>query len=218
MRWALDSSWAGLDPRQCAYPRFSAPDTALLPRRALGLGAQRFDPGKHVGSDDAGARVMKLLHASAVIVLALAVPAALLAADKPNVDYPTGYRGWMHIKTMVIEPGHPLYEVSAGIHHIYANASALEGYKMGSFPDGSIIVFDRMEAISANNAITEGERKILGVMQKDRSRFTETGGWGFEGFVDGDPEHTVGPEGRATCFGCHGAQKDHDSVFSRWRD
>ena len=159
-----------------------------------------------------------LRHRTALTIFALALPAALLAADKPNVDYPTGYRGWTHVKTMVIQPGHPLYEVSAGIHHIYANASALEGYRTGSFPDGSVIVFDRMEAISADNAITEGERKILGVMQKDRSRFPETGGWGFEGFVAGDPTRTVGPEGRATCFKCHGTQKDHDSVFSRLRE
>jgi hypothetical protein len=28
-------------------------------------------------------------------------------------------------------------------------------------------------------------------MQKDRSRFAETGGWGFEGFIAGDPTRTV---------------------------
>lgn len=124
---------------------------------------------------------MKILHKTALIVFALSVPAVLPAADKPNVDYPTGYRGWTHVKSMVIQPGHPLFEVSAGIHHIYANAAALEGYRTGSFPDGSVIVFDRMEAISADNAITEGERKIRGVMQKDRSRFAETGGVGLRG-------------------------------------
>lgn len=164
---------------------------------------------------------MKVLHRTALIVFALAGPAVLLAADKPNVDYPTGYRGWTHVKSMVIQPGsmviqpgHPLFEISAGIHHIYANAAALEGYRTGSFPDGSVIVFDRMEAISADNAITEGERKILGVMQKDRSRFADTGGWGFEGFIGGDPTRTV----HDTCFGCRGTQKDHDSVFSHWRE
>ena len=157
---------------------------------------------------------MKRLRIYAFIVIALAVPAALFAEDKPNVQLPTDYRGWTHVKSMVILPGHPLYDVSAGIHHIYANAAALEGYRTGSFPDGSIIGFDRMEAINAGNAISEGERKIIGVMQKDRSRFADTGGWGFEGFIAGDPTRTV----HDTCFGCHGTQKDHDSVFSRWRD
>jgi hypothetical protein len=59
---------------------------------------------------------------------------------------------------MVIEPGHPLYEISGGIHHIYANESALEGYRTGSFADGAVIVFDPLEAIAADNAIAEGER------------------------------------------------------------
>ena len=157
---------------------------------------------------------MKRVQATALIVLCLVVPAALLAADKPNVDFPTGYRGWTHVKSKVILPGNPMFEVSAGIHHIYANPVALEGYKTGSFPDGSIIVFDRLEAINADNAITEGKRQIIGVMQKDRSRFAGTGGWGFEGFIAGDPTQTV----HDTCFGCHGKEKDHDSVFSRWRD
>ena len=70
---------------------------------------------------------MKLLWRTALIAFALVLPAALVAADKPNVDFPTGYRGWTHVKSMVILPGHPLFDVSAGIHHIYANASALEG-------------------------------------------------------------------------------------------
>jgi hypothetical protein len=157
---------------------------------------------------------MKLSHTSALIIFALVVPAALLAADKPNVDFPTGYRGWTHVKSMVILPGHPLFDVSAGIHHIYANTPALEGYKTGSFPDGSIIVFDRLEAINADNAISEGQRQIIGVMQKERSRCADTGGWCFEGFLAGNPARTF----HATCFGCHGKQTDHDSVFSRWRD
>ena len=115
---------------------------------------------------------------------------------------------------MVILPGHPLFDVSAGIHHIYANASALEGYKTGSFPDGSIIVFDRLEAINADNAITEGQRQIIGVMQKIAADLPTLAGGGSRVFIAGDPTRTV----HDTCFGCHGTQKDHDSVFSRWRD
>jgi Cytochrome P460 len=98
---------------------------------------------------------MKVLHRTALIVFALAVPAALSAADKPNVDYPAGYRGWTHVKSKVILPGNPLFDAQAGIHHIYANPAALEGYKTGLFPDGSIIAFDRLEAVNADNAITE---------------------------------------------------------------
>jgi Cytochrome P460 len=56
-------------------------------------------------------------------------------------------------------------------------------------------------------------------MQKDGKRFAETGGWGFEGFAAGDPARAVvGQNARTACFGCHTAQKDHDYVFSLWRE
>jgi len=160
-----------------------------------------------------------LRHRTALTILALVIPAALFAAEKANVDYPTGYRDWTHVKSMVIQSGHPLYESFGGIHHIYANESALEGYRTGSFADGAVIIFDLLEATTADNAITEGERKVLGVMQKDGKRFAETGGWGFEGFAAGDPARAVvGQDARTACFDCHTKQKDHEYVFSRWRE
>jgi len=50
--------------------------------------------------------------------------------------YPEGHRNWTHVKSMVIEKGHPLYEAFGGIHHLYANKQALEGYRSGKFPAG----------------------------------------------------------------------------------
>ena len=40
-------------------------------------------------------------------------------ADKEKVDYPEGYRQWVHLKSMLIEPGHPLENPFQGIHHVY---------------------------------------------------------------------------------------------------
>ena len=48
------------------------------------------------------------------LVPALAVATAL-AADPPPVPYPAGYRGWAHVKTMQILPGHPLHESFGGV-------------------------------------------------------------------------------------------------------
>jgi hypothetical protein len=56
-------------------------------------------------------------------------------------------------------------------------------------------------------------------MQKDDKRFAGTSGWGFEGFAAGDPARpVVGQNARTACFDCHTAQKDHDYVFSLWRE
>lgn len=148
--------------------------------------------------------------------MALVLPA--LAADS-QVSYPTGYRNWHHVKSMVIDKGHPLHEAFGDIHHLYANPKAVAGYKSGKFPDGAIVVFDLLEAKSADNAVTEGARKVVGVMHKDARRFAATGGWGFEGFGGGDRTNRVVRDNAANaCFACHAPQKDHDYVFSRLRD
>jgi hypothetical protein len=154
---------------------------------------------------------------AALALLVCAVPA--LSADAPQVPYPDGYRDWRHVKSMVIQPGHPLYESFGGIHHLYANEKALEGYKTGKFPDGSVIVFDLLEAPAADNAITEGKRKVAGVMHKDSKKYSATGGWGYEGFGGGDRSNrVVGANAATACHACHVAQKDHDYVFSAARD
>jgi Cytochrome P460 len=148
----------------------------------------------------------------------LVVPTAMVLAQEPAVPYPEGYRDWHHVKSMVIEPGHPLYEAFGGIHHLYANQEALDGYRSGSFADGAVIVFDLLEAERAENAIVEGPRKVLGVMHKDQERFAETGSWGFEAFEgDSTTERVVGAGGGSGCFGCHEAQAAPDFVLSELR-
>ena len=165
------------------------------------------------------------------IILATACLAGVLGttvtpglADQPatkpaaQVVYPKDYRDWRHVKSMVIQPGHALYASFGGIHHLYANPAALRGYAIGRFPDGAVIAFDLLEANAADNAVQEGARKVLGVMQKDSRRFAATGGWGFEGFAGGDPtKRVVGDQAATACFGCHTSQKDADYVFSKAR-
>lgn len=148
------------------------------------------------------------------VIVGLAV-ASTVAADE--VPYPKGYRDWHHVKSMVIEAGHPLYESFGGIHHIYANASAMQGYRTGKFPDGAVIVFDLLDARRENNAIGEGARKVVGVMHRDTRRYAATGGWGFEGFKGDTRERVVGPKAASACFECHASRKDHVYVFSEAR-
>ena len=156
----------------------------------------------------------------AKILTLLGITAATVAlAAEPEVHYPAGYRDWHHVKSMVIEEGHPLYGAFGGIHHLYANDKALEGYRSNTFPDGAVIIFDLLEAVRDGNAITEGARKVVGVMHKDARKFAATGGWGFEGFGGGDPlNRVVGANAASACFACHQPQKEQDYTFSRLRD
>ena len=148
--------------------------------------------------------------------MTLALPA--IAADS-EVLYPMDYRNWHHVKSMVIDKGHPLYDAFGGIHHLYANPKAVAGYKSGKFSDGAVIVFGLLEGKGADNAVTEGPRKVVGVMHKNAKKYAATGGWGFEGFGGDDKTNRVVRDKAASaCFACHEPQKGQDYVFSRLRD
>lgn len=154
--------------------------------------------------------VPTVLSASAAIGVAIAA--------SNDVPYPEGYRNWQHVKSMVIQAGHPLNAAFGGIHHLYANSKAMQGYRSGNFANGAVIAFDLLEATQADNAIVEGKRKVLGVMYKDSKKYAATGGWGFEGFAgDSKTERAVGANAATTCFACHAAQKQSGYVFSAYR-
>lgn len=150
-------------------------------------------------------------------LFACALLASAPQAAEP-VAYPAGYRSWTHVKSMVIEPGHALYDSFGGLHHLYANELAMQGYRVGRFPDGSVIVFDLLAAVSSGHTVTAGDRKVVGVMVKDARRHAATGGWGFEAFVgDSSTERAVGADAATACFACHEARREQDFVFSAWR-
>ena len=159
-----------------------------------------------------------------VIFLALAATCittwslSLWARPNDAVPYPTGYRLWTHVKAALIGPQSPAFENSGGIHHIYANEKAMEGYRTGKFPDGSVIVADFLETRENAGVTTEGPRRRIDVMVKDSKRYAATGGWGFEQFKgDSQTDRMVMAENAAKCFACHAKQKDRDSVFSEFR-
>lgn len=153
-----------------------------------------------------------------VLLAAIAVVATTTAvAADPKVAYPDGFRSWDHVKSMVINKGHPLYDAVGGIHHIYGNAKAMQGYKANNkFADGAVIVFDLFEAVDKDNAVSEGARKAVVVMARDSRKFAATGGWGYEVFANG--KGTLDAKAAADCHGCHTQVKDSGFVFSRLRD
>ena len=146
---------------------------------------------------------------------------AIKQKDKFNaqVAYPHGYRSWSHAKSMAILQGHKYFNLFGGIHHIYANDVAFTALKQGKpFPKGAVFVFDLLEAVAEDNTVTEGSRKVIGVMEKDPDRFSETEGWGFEDFkfIDGVAIRQV-TDGRKQCLSCHESQKASDYIYTAYR-
>jgi hypothetical protein len=137
-----------------------------------------------------------------------------------RVAYPEGYRNWTHVKSMVILEGHKYFSAFGGFHHVYANDKALESLKQGgAFSKGSVLVFELHQALTEDNTIAEGDRLVIGVMEKDRARFSETEGWGFEDFkFKGDTVERAVTDARKQCLSCHEAQKATDYVYSAYRE
>lgn len=151
------------------------------------------------------------------LLFALAASLAF-SAQAGDVAYPDGFRDWNHVKSMILNKGHPLYDAVGGMHHIYANKKAMAGYKAGKFADGSVLVFDLFEAVDKDNAVSEGNRKAVVVMAKNAKAHKETAGWGYQVFDAKTRKATIDAKGQADCHTCHVAQKDKDFVFSAWRD
>src|SRR5262245_39931727 len=154
--------------------------------------------------------------ARVLLALAFAMPAL---AGPPGVEYPTGFRKWAHVKSMaIVSDKHPLFGLLGGIHHVYANPQALTAFvKGGTFPDGSVIVLDLEDAKEEGGAYSEGYAKLVAGMVKDRARFKETGGWGFEAFKDDSRTERTVTDPATQCFACHRSQQKNDFVFSGYR-
>ncbi len=152
-----------------------------------------------------------------LIAAASLIATACVQADN-KVDYPENFRDMYHVKSLVLHDDHPLADPFAGIHHIYANDIAKQGYAKGKFADGSVIVFDLFNSEEGGGALAEGSRKLTGVMVKDSKAYKKTGGWGFEGFAGDSKTERLVTDGGAGCFACHEANaKDSDFVFSKLR-
>lgn len=153
----------------------------------------------------------------AVIIMCMLTPGLFFGKSEAQVAYPEGYRSWLRVKSVVILEGHEHFNAFGGFHHVYANDKALKALKKGDpFATGSVLVFELFEAITENNTITEGERKVIGVMEKDPKKFPDTEGWGFEDFIMADPNQRSVTDMRKQCLSCHESQMANDYVYSTY--
>ena len=154
---------------------------------------------------------------SVLVVAAL----GLIAAGEAPIAFPEGFRTWTHISSAVLGPENPAAPKYEGVHYIYANPKAMEGYRTGKWPDGAVIVYDQWTAeVAGKDATAAGARKFIDVMVRDSRRFAATGGWGYTEFTA--PGWTRVSEIEANqkgCDGCHDkTATGGDRVFSAFQD
>lgn len=169
-------------------------------------------------------RITGKLTCTSLLVLALAISLGAQYGGGARAEkFPADYRTWTHVKSMVIhDAAHPLHADFGGIHHVYVNKKGLATLRRGgaevSYPDGTVFVFDLLEANLEDGAYVEGQRKAVATMTKHAKRYAETGGWSFVVYPGGDPAQPQSGETTRSCFACHDTQASKsDYIFSRWR-
>jgi len=145
-------------------------------------------------------------------IAALSSTTAAVRRSPEPVAYPDGFRKWSHVHSALVGPGGG----RPGLYHIYANDAAMRGYASGRFPEGSVIAFDLFDVTVENNVTKQAARKLVDVMVKDSTRFADSGGWGFAEFLGEARERKEGVQ--AQCAQCHASRRDHDYVFSAYKN
>jgi len=154
------------------------------------------------------------------ILIALGAMTAASAGD--DVRFPTGFRDWFVVNSMVVTKDSPISDQIGGMHIIYVNAKGLPTLKKGGpfpYPDGTMFADDVHDFSVNDGAYVEGAKKAVTVMIKDAKKYPTTGGWGFQVWAGGDAAKPLVPDAAhaiPACFNCHIPQKGQDYTFSTY--
>lgn len=114
---------------------------------------------------------MKLMSAMAVAIVLAGLDSGTYlnahAQESSTVPYPSEYRTWVMVKSYLITPESKLFKARGGFHHFYANDKALEGYRTGKFPEGSVIVDEGVHSKDDGGTTIEAALRSVEVMHKD---------------------------------------------------
>src|SRR5215470_3465491 len=98
---------------------------------------------QNAGMTHTSGLALKHLRRRAWMLFSLAVVSLAVAYGAESVQFPENFRLWVHVGTGVILPGgNPSLKSEEGMHHVFANQKAVDGYASGEFPDGSVIVYE----------------------------------------------------------------------------
>jgi hypothetical protein len=155
---------------------------------------------------------MRIALTFTFVILLAALGSAAFTTASTTIEFPEDYQRWTRVKTTLVGPASPQFSTNGGYHHFYANAKAIEGYRTGTFPDGSILVDDGLAAVDVAGVSSEGARVRVAVMEKDSRRFAASSNWGFEVFPRDSRSGSLDEAGKAACLACHVRAK-RDLVF-----
>jgi hypothetical protein len=154
-----------------------------------------------------------------LLMLSIGVYAVAQRGATGNVPFPRLYRLLTMTHGRMIGPNSPNFASLGGLDYVYANRRARTGFDSRPFDEGSLLVNERMHAAESADGVWQEARTVfVAVMLKDRRRYPQTGGWGFNVFSPANPQGLTVEQARTQCFeACHKAQAQRDFVFSDFR-
>ncbi len=154
------------------------------------------------------------------ILMSVGAVSTISAGDE--VSFPTGFRDWFAVNSMIVTKDSPMSAQIGGLHMIYVNAKGLPTLKAGGpfpYPDGTVFADDVHDFSVKDGSYVEGSKKAVTVMVKDSKKYTTTGGWGFQVWAAGDPSNPLVLDvahSIPACFVCHTPQQAQDYIFSTY--
>jgi hypothetical protein len=164
----------------------------------------------------------KLLRISGLVGILISLAAISTISAGDDVPFPTGFRDWFAVNSMIVTKDSPIFGQIGGMHVIYVNAEGLPTLKAGGpfpYPDGTVFADDVHDFSVKDASYVEGNKKAVTVMIKDAKKYSTNGGWGFQVWAGGDSSKPLMPDAaHATqaCFVCHTPQKAQDYTFSTY--
>jgi hypothetical protein len=177
--------------------------------------------------------VPSLIAFASASLIALGTAAAVSATDKYSLKVPNGlafseFRGYERWSVIAIS------ESKGKIAVILGNPVIIDAYKSGipangkPFPDGSKMAKihwnPKQAQTEPNTPTVPGTQHDVDFMVKDRTRFADSGGWGYGAFEYDAPSGAFVPatsadtppqEHDAKCgLACHTIAKNRDYVFT----
>jgi Cytochrome P460 len=154
---------------------------------------------------------------------ALAQDAAPRYAGDKELIRPEGYREWVFIGA-TLGMSYREGEAAPGpqeFHNLYiAPAAYREFKKSGKFPEGTMLVMEKMSPgsrVSPNQRGNfEDQSKGIEVALKDSSHFAES--WAYFNFIqrDGSPATAAKAFAKESCWACHNEHAATDNVFTQF--
>jgi hypothetical protein len=154
------------------------------------------------------------MNAKRIALVLAAVTATTALAAGAAFPKASDFRGWAHVKSMVItDKAHGLY----GFHNVYADPAALKALKgAAAYPEGAQFAVSFYEVTTDGPMLGQGKKLMDTFMRKDASA-KATGGWAFG---------ATGPDGKPLavdvvkgCYECHAeGAKTSGLVFSKYQE